>query len=63
MHSDTHLRLHHQRAAELRARAAGYARVPRPAPSHPLRARLGRTMVEPGLRLAQQSPARPARIA
>ncbi|GAA2958283.1 hypothetical protein [Streptomyces enissocaesilis] len=63
MHPDIHLRLHHQRAAELRARAAGHTRAPRPAPRHPLRARLGWTMVELGLRLAQQPPARPARIA
>ncbi|MBT2491238.1 hypothetical protein J7E96_22475 [Streptomyces sp. ISL-96] len=63
MHPDIHLRLHHQRAAELHAQATQYARIPRPAPRHPLRTRLGWTMVEIGLRLAQHPPARPARIA
>ncbi|OEJ26672.1 hypothetical protein AR457_21680 [Streptomyces agglomeratus] len=63
MHPDTHLRLHHQRAADLHARAAAYAPVPRPAPQRALRTRLGWVMVEVGLRLAQHPPARPARIA
>ncbi|WP_274559096.1 hypothetical protein [Streptomyces spiramyceticus] len=62
MHPDIHLQLHHQRAAELQHEAAEYARLPRPASRH-LRTRLGWTMVELGLRLAQHPPARPARIA
>ncbi|MGX1882778.1 hypothetical protein [Streptomyces sp. NPDC055287] len=65
MHPDIHLRLHRLRAAELHREAAGHARLPRPAPRppHALRTRVGWTMVELGLRLAQQPPARPARIA
>ncbi|MGR8010270.1 hypothetical protein [Streptomyces hypolithicus] len=64
MHSDVHLQLHHLRATELHRQAAAYARDrrPRPAPAVPLRARLGWIMVEVGLRLAQQPPARRARV-
>lgn len=51
-HPDTHLALHHLRAAELRARAETH----RPATSArrpgELRTRLGWTLVEVGLRLA-----------
>jgi hypothetical protein len=47
MHPDTHLTLHHARAAELRAEAG-----PRPARRPDLRTRLGWTLVEVGLRLA-----------
>ncbi|MGD1217453.1 MULTISPECIES: hypothetical protein [Streptomyces] len=52
MHPDNALRLHHARAADLRARAdahrlAASARAPRE-----LRTRLGWTLVEVGLRLA-----------
>ncbi|MBZ3907590.1 hypothetical protein WB401_34975 [Streptomyces brasiliscabiei] len=52
MHPETHLALHHVRAAELRAEADAYrlavaARRPRD-----LRARLGWTLVEVGLRMA-----------
>ncbi|MET8247238.1 hypothetical protein ABZV31_24135 [Streptomyces sp. NPDC005202] len=52
MHPETHLALHHARAAELRAEAdahrlAAAARRPRD-----LRVRLGWTLVEVGLRLA-----------
>ncbi|MEV8310753.1 hypothetical protein AB0P36_26215 [Streptomyces flavidovirens] len=63
MHPDIHLTLHHHRAAELHREAAAYARLPRPAPRRHLRTRLGWTMVELGLRLAQQPPAGSARIA
>ncbi|GAA1526650.1 hypothetical protein GCM10009730_39100 [Streptomyces albidochromogenes] len=63
MHPDTHLRLHHQRAAELHAQAAEDARVRHPESGSTLRTRLGWTMVELGLRLAQHPPARSARIA
>lgn len=66
MHTDLHLELHHLRAAELHREAAEYARLPRPT-SHPphtrLRTRLGWTMVEVGLHLLHQPPARSARIA
>ncbi|MBT2395606.1 hypothetical protein J7E89_06405 [Streptomyces sp. ISL-100] len=66
MHPDTHLRLHHQRATELHAQATEYARALRPDSRRALRAlrtRLGWTMVELGLRLAQHPPAPSARIA
>jgi hypothetical protein len=47
MHPDIHLALYHARAAELRAETE-----PRPAPRHDLRARLGWTLIEVGLKLA-----------
>ncbi|GAB2741918.1 hypothetical protein [Streptomyces bullii] len=49
MHPDIHLALHHARAAELRAAALDAAGPKRP---YDLRARLGWTLVELGLRLA-----------
>lgn len=52
MHADIHLTLHADRAAELR-REAGDFRLPRTR----LRTRIGWTMVEVGLRLAQGSTA------
>ncbi|MCX5524901.1 hypothetical protein OG342_18845 [Streptomyces bobili] len=58
MHPQTHLALHHVRAAELRAEADAYrlaaaARVPRRSRDpRDLRTRLGWTLVEVGLRLA-----------
>ncbi|MFE9400223.1 hypothetical protein ACFYNY_00405 [Streptomyces sp. NPDC006530] len=58
MHSDTHLLLHHQRAAEL----AAEAREALPREPH-LRAQLGWIMVELGLRLTQREPRRHARLA
>ncbi|WP_405948309.1 hypothetical protein OG588_18785 [Streptomyces prunicolor] len=56
MHPETHLQLHHARAAELQAQAdahrlAAEARTPRE-----LRTRLGWTLVELGLRLAAAPP-------
>ncbi|WP_328339283.1 hypothetical protein OG873_15630 [Streptomyces violaceus] len=51
MHPDIHLTLHHARAAELRAEA-GAPRPLRARQAHHLRARLGWTLVEVGLRLA-----------
>ncbi|MHC5903035.1 hypothetical protein ACVNF4_03840 [Streptomyces sp. S6] len=56
-HPDVHLRLHHQRTAELQAQATPHrlARTPTP----PLRVRAGWTLVELGLRLAT-TPRRPA---
>uniref|UniRef100_A0AAU3GWC3 Uncharacterized protein n=1 Tax=Streptomyces sp. NBC_01401 TaxID=2903854 RepID=A0AAU3GWC3_9ACTN len=51
MHSDTHLLLHTYRAAELQREAAQFTPV-RPG----LRHRMGWTLVELGLRLAQAGP-------
>ncbi|MFC9131277.1 hypothetical protein ACFT4A_31165 [Streptomyces sp. NPDC057099] len=51
MHPDIHLPLHHARAAELEAEAQA-PRPVRPRQAHHLRARLGWTLVEVGLRLA-----------
>ncbi|MFC9680278.1 hypothetical protein [Streptomyces sp. NPDC056948] len=51
MHPDIHLALHHARAAELRAEAGAPGPV-RARHTHNLRARLGWTLVEVGLRLA-----------
>ncbi|RCH68359.1 hypothetical protein DT019_11270 [Streptomyces sp. SDr-06] len=59
MHSDTHLLLHHLRAAELEARAR--ATLPREA--RDLRIQLGWILVELGLRLTQGAPHRQARLA
>ncbi|MFJ5993543.1 hypothetical protein [Streptomyces sp. NPDC092370] len=47
MHPDIHLALHHARSAELRAETG-----PHPTPRPDLRARLGWTLIEVGLRLA-----------
>lgn len=60
MHTDVHLTLHALRAAELRAEAArsGPARAAARPPGR-LRRRLGRLLVEVGLRL-QQGPPVPA---
>jgi len=52
MHSDVHLTLHADRAAQLRREATAF-RLPRAG----LRTRIGWTMVEVGLRLAQSSTA------
>ncbi|AOR29855.1 hypothetical protein BFF78_01045 [Streptomyces fodineus] len=56
MHPETHLALHHVRAAELRAEADAYrlAAAAAAAARHrrDLRTRLGWTLVEVGLRLA-----------
>ncbi|MGP3752780.1 hypothetical protein B046DRAFT_01626 [Streptomyces sp. LamerLS-316] len=59
MHSDIHLLLHTYRSAELRHDAAEFVPV-RPG----LRHRMGWTLVELGLRLAQSRPqTQPARAA
>ncbi|MFJ9029249.1 hypothetical protein ACIRQP_12130 [Streptomyces sp. NPDC102274] len=50
-HPDIHLRLHAQRAAELRHEAAGFRRRP---PRANLRTRLGWSLVELGLRLVNR---------
>lgn len=52
MHPETHLALHHTRAAELRAEAAGYSLAAVAKRPRDLRTRLGWTLVEVGLRLA-----------
>ncbi|GHH89711.1 hypothetical protein [Streptomyces capitiformicae] len=59
MHPETHLALHHTRAAELRGEADAYrlATTARHRRGLRLRARLGWTLVEVGLRLAASRPA------
>ncbi|MEU0071385.1 hypothetical protein ABZ027_17835 [Streptomyces sp. NPDC006332] len=58
MHPETHLTLHHTRAAELRAQADAHRLAATHAkPPHDLRTRLGWTLVEVGLRLATPKPA------
>lgn len=53
MHPEIPLALHHARAAGLRAEADAYRlAVANRSPRDPLRARLGWTLVEVGLRLA-----------
>ncbi|PWI09709.1 hypothetical protein DIZ27_14270 [Streptomyces sp. NWU339] len=52
MHSDTHLALHHIRDTELRAQAEAYRLAASVGHPRALRARLGWTLVELGLRLA-----------
>ncbi|MBO4255276.1 hypothetical protein [Streptomyces griseorubiginosus] len=60
MHPETHLTLHHARAAELRAEAAAHRLAARARVPLDLRGRLGWTLVEVGLRLA--SAKRPALV-
>ncbi|MEU1268996.1 hypothetical protein [Streptomyces sp. NPDC005799] len=60
MHPETHLTLHHARAAELRAEAAAHRLAARARVPLDLRGRLGWTLVEVGLRLA--SARRPALV-
>ncbi|NUP23900.1 MAG: hypothetical protein HOZ81_49175 [Streptomyces sp.] len=57
MHPDTHLTLHHTRAAELQAEAHAHALAARARPARDLRTRVGWTLVEVGLRLATPKPA------
>ncbi|WP_406490522.1 hypothetical protein OHB06_00695 [Streptomyces sp. NBC_01604] len=52
MHPETHLALHHARAAELRAEADAYRLAAATRRPRDLRTRLGWTLVEVGLRLA-----------
>ncbi|NUP39595.1 MAG: hypothetical protein HOY76_21925 [Streptomyces sp.] len=52
MHPETHLALHHARAAELRAEADAYRLAAVSRRRQDLRTRLGWTLVEVGLRLA-----------
>lgn len=53
---ETHLALHHTRAAELRAQAHTYRLAAEAKPPRHLRTRLGWTLVELGLRLAATAP-------
>ena len=57
LHPDTHLALHHIRAAELRAQAEAHRLAAKARPPRELRTRLGWTLVEVGLRLATPKPA------
>jgi hypothetical protein len=57
MHADIHLYLHELRGDELRTAAA--RRLPR----EPLRAQVGWTLVQLGLRLIQQAPVGTTRLA
>ncbi|WP_416964539.1 hypothetical protein [Streptomyces sp. Agncl-13] len=52
MHPETHLQLHHTRAAELQAEAAAHRLAAQARRPRELRSRLGWTLVELGLRLA-----------
>ncbi|MCT7351390.1 hypothetical protein N4P33_04295 [Streptomyces sp. 15-116A] len=60
MHPETHLALHHLRAAELRTGAESH-RLARQHPRTHLRTRLGWTLVELGLRLATKDQKVPTR--
>ncbi|MCX5343277.1 hypothetical protein [Streptomyces atratus] len=57
MHPDTHLLMHHQRATELRRRAAEFHLAPT-ASRTGLRTRLGWILVELGLRVLSRHPGR-----
>ncbi|MET7703852.1 hypothetical protein [Streptomyces sp. NPDC005485] len=52
MHSETHLQLHHVRAAELHAQADAHRLATEARRPSELRTRLGWALVEVGLRLA-----------
>ncbi|MGI5455246.1 hypothetical protein ACQEWB_19105 [Streptomyces sp. CA-249302] len=56
MHPETHLALHHARAAELRAEAEAHNLAAAIHPRRDLRTRVGWTLVELGLRLATPRP-------
>jgi hypothetical protein len=56
MHPETHLALHHTRAAELRAEAETHRLAADARRRQDLRTRLGWTLVEVGLRLAVPAP-------
>nr|WSZ16842.1 hypothetical protein OH837_27815 [Streptomyces canus] len=57
MHSETHLALHHLRAADLRAEADAHRLAAQAKRPYAVRTRLGWTLVEVGLRLASPRPA------
>ncbi|MFJ8104259.1 hypothetical protein [Streptomyces sp. NPDC096132] len=56
MTPETHLALHHARAAELHALAEAHRLAAEAGRPHGLRSRLGWTLVEVGLRLATPKP-------
>ncbi|MET7485953.1 hypothetical protein [Streptomyces sp. NPDC005538] len=56
MDPETHLALHHTRAADLRAQADAHRLALAAKPPRELRTRLGWTLVELGLRLAASAP-------
>ncbi|MER6127664.1 hypothetical protein ABT173_34785 [Streptomyces sp. NPDC001795] len=60
MHPESHLALHHARAAELQAQAAAHRLAVEARQPRDLRVRLGWTLVEVGLRLA--AAPRPAAV-
>ncbi|MGW4871130.1 hypothetical protein [Streptomyces chartreusis] len=51
-HPETHLALHHARAADLHAQAEAHRLATAARPNRDLRSRVGWTLVELGLRLA-----------
>ncbi|MDF3143158.1 MULTISPECIES: hypothetical protein [unclassified Streptomyces] len=55
-HPETRLALHHARATDLRAQAETHRLTARARQPYELRARLGWTLVEIGLRLATPKP-------
>jgi hypothetical protein len=57
MRPEIHLALHHNRAADLRAEADAYRLVAEARRPQAIRARVGWTLVEVGLRLAAPKPA------
>ncbi|MEU9174087.1 hypothetical protein AB0D34_41055 [Streptomyces sp. NPDC048420] len=57
MHPDTHLALHHARAADLRAEADAYRLAAEAKRPYDIRNRLGWTLIEVGLRLTTPKPA------
>ncbi|WP_432133279.1 MULTISPECIES: hypothetical protein [unclassified Streptomyces] len=60
MHPETHLALHHTRAAELRAEAGRDAAAAGSRPARQLRTKVGWTLVEVGLRLVSTPRVLPA---
>ncbi|MFB7740423.1 hypothetical protein ACFC08_40285 [Streptomyces sp. NPDC056112] len=60
MHAETHLILHRTRAAELQAQATAHHAAARARQPGTLRAQLGWTLVELGLRLAAAPRTAPA---
>ncbi|MFC8516654.1 hypothetical protein [Streptomyces sp. NPDC057257] len=56
MHPETHLTLHHTRAAELQAEAESHALATTTRTHRALRTRVGWTLVEVGLRLVTPAP-------
>jgi len=56
MHPETHLALHHLRAADLRAEADAHRLAVEARRPYAIRTRVGWTLVEVGLRLAAPKP-------